>query len=479
MGLVQKAAQRYESAADYFQKSLSLHDGRFDAAIELAAQSMTLIRYSVARDLLQKYKDQLGENSHYLDMAGRAYFDMGQYEDAWPLMCRACDLQPEVDHYLANRAECAVYLGEIGIARDSYKNILRRHPRHQKTHYSLANLARAKTDSHIKKMLKILKKGDQNPQNNVFLYYALGKEHEDLGKWKDAFHYYQMAGDAVSSLANYNVAEDVVLMDSIRETCNVDWLRDEVSDVDSARTPIFVVGLPRTGTTLTDRILSSHSSVCSVGESQLLQMVLRNGARAGNQIGITPTQIESASRRPPAEIAKAYLESIQHRLIGNEPYFVEKMPENVLYLGFIAKAWPKAKIVHLRRHPMDACFAMFKQSYFRFAYTLEDLAKYYLAYDRLSSHWRDTLGSRMVELNYEDLVANQEGETRRLLSALGLEFEESCLNFEANAAPVATASSVQVRERVHSRSVGKWKKFAGQLAPLRDQLKNNGVSIEE
>ena len=126
---------------------------------------------------------------------------------------------------------------------------------------------------------------------------------------------------------------------------------------------------------------------------------------------------------------------------------------------------------------MDACFALFKQSYFRFAYSLDDLAEYYLAYDRLARHWRETLGSRMIEVGYEDIVADQEGQTRRLLDHLGLEFEDACLDFDSNKAPVATASSVQVREKVHSRSVGKWQKFEAQLAPLYEKLKAGGVEL--
>ena len=126
---------------------------------------------------------------------------------------------------------------------------------------------------------------------------------------------------------------------------------------------------------------------------------------------------------------------------------------------------------------MDACFALFKQSYFRFAYSLDDLAEYYLAYDRLARHWRETLGSRMIEVAYEDIVTDQEGQTRRLLDHLGLEFEDACLDFASNQAPVATASSVQVREKVHTRSVGKWKKFEAQLAPLYKKLKAGGVEF--
>jgi len=476
MGLAQKAARKSQVAADYFSKALSLGVNRYDAAIELASQNVTLNRYGDARDLLDRYSADLHDSPHYLDMAGQAYFSMGMYEAAWPLYERAASLQPDVEVLQVHLASCAVYLGKIDMAKAVYRKILKKHPKHQQTHYDLAQLERARDDRHIKKMLKVLQKASGVAANNVYLYYALGKEYEDLGKWQDAFRYYEKAGAAVKSVANYDVADDVALMAKIANTCTTEWLRDAPSTVETEQTPIFIVGLPRTGTTLTDRILTSHSRVQSAGESQLLQMVLRDGTRAGNQIGITDTQIENAARRDPAEIAAEYLKALQHRL-GDETYFIEKLPENVLYLGFIAKAWPNAKIVHLRRHPMDACFAVFKQSFFRFAYSLDDLAAYYLAYDRLSMHWRKRLGSRMLELNYEDLVANQESQTRRLLDGLGLEFEEACLHFERNMAPVATASSVQVREKVHTRSVGKWKKFEEQLQPLRERLEQGGVTI--
>ena len=476
MGLARKAARQPEAAIRFFQQALSLNADRYDAAIELANLHVISNRYDDARVLLDDYRGHLRNSPVYLDMAGQAYFAMGFYEHAWPLYEQASHLQPNSEVFQAHMASCGVYVGKIDLAKSIYRNLLKRNPRHQQTHYNLAQLDRARDDRHIRQMLKVLRKGDPNPASNIYLFYALGKEYEDLGHWGDAFRYYEKGGDAVKTVSDYNVVDDIRLMDKIIETCSADWLKDRPASGKTTKTPIFIVGLPRTGTTLTDRILSSHSQVQSAGESQLLQMVLRDGTRAGNQIGITTEQIEAASKRDPGSIAQAYVDAISHRL-GDEPYFIEKLPENVLYLGFIAKAWPNARIVHLHRHPMDTCFAVYKQSFFRFAYSLDDLAEYYLAYERLSRHWREMLGPRLVELNYEDLVGDQETQTRRLLEAVGLEFEEACLRFDQNVAPVATASSVQVREKVHTRSVGKWKKFERQLQPLRDRLEQSGIVV--
>jgi hypothetical protein len=259
-------------------------------------------------------------------------------------------------------------------------------------------------------------------------------------------------------------------MDKIVEVCSRDWLLDGPASRGTTSTPIFVVGLPRTGTTLADRVISSHSMVESGGETQLLQMVLRRQSGVDSRVAMSPEIVEAAARVMPESIAMAYVEAMSHRL-GDKPFFVEKLPENVLYLGFIARSWPDARIIHMRRHPMDACFAVYKQSYFRFAYSLDDLADYYLAYDRLSRHWREILGDRMIEVEYENLVSEPE------LELLGLPFEEACLDFDRNAAPIATASSVQVREKMHRRSVGKWKNFEHQLQPLHDRLKHGGVAL--
>ena len=289
-----------------------------------------------------------------------------------------------------------------------------------------------------------------------------------------------MAGDAATSVSPYKVSDDVEVIDKVVATCSAGWLasRTSVPPVHATGgTPIFVVGLPRTGTTLTDRILASHSLVESIGETFLVPATLHRVAGYPASERMTPATIEQAAQRDVASIAKGYLEGVSYRLDGR-PFFIDKLPENFLYLGFIASAFPDARLVYMRRHPMDACFAMYKQSFFRFAYNLDDLGQYYVAHDRLLGHWRRVLGSRLVEVRYESLVQHPATEVRRLLERLGLGFEPACLEFERNVAAVATASSAQVRERIHTRSVGRWRRFERQLQPLREMLESAGIAID-
>lgn len=482
-GLVQKVQKKPLKAIEAFAKALAADPQRYDAAVELAAQYSTARRNGDAAELLAQYVDALSNSPVYLDMAATAYTEIGLPQKAWPLYVRANELQPGVDLFQANRAACAVYLGKIEEARELYLALLQRFPKHRRNHYQLSRLHKARDFTHVEQMKEILRASAEPPQNNIPLFYAIAKELEDLQQWQESFEYYRRAGDAVSQVAAYDVTADIALIDRIIEVCDSACLaeaarspRGEASD----QTPIFIVGLPRTGTTLTERILSSHSRVHSLGETLFLQMVLRRESGVSSIESMNPDMISALAHKDMGLIAKGYMDAVGYRL-GAEPMFIDKLPFNFLYLGFIARAWPEARIVHLVRNPMDACFAMYKQVFtwaYKFSYSLDSLGRYYVAHDRLRRHWQTVLGDRMVEVEYEALVADPEGETRRLLERLGLPFEQGCLDFERNRAPSTTASSVQVREKVHSDSVQRWKHFAVQLQGLRQQLESAGIHLE-
>jgi len=478
-GLCEKSSGRSTQAVALFSLAIKHDAGRYDAAIELANQHVMLLRNGEATTLLKRYESRLDQSPLYLDMAAMLYTRLGLHAKAWPLLQKANALQPELDQFQANLAACAVYLGKISEAREIYLKLLQRYPNHQRNHYELSRLEKARDAAHVEQMLKVLAISGLSDEKNIFMYYALGKELEDLERWSEAFHYYTLAGDAVTRVSTYDVATDIKLIETIIKVCNADWLADGIARdkaVTPLKTPIFIVGLPRTGTTLTERIVSSHSEVESAEETFLLQMMIQRASGIQSREGMTVAMVEAAARKDIRLIADGYMNAIDYKL-SDRPYFIEKLPENYLYLGFIAKAYPNALIIHLKRNPMDSCFAMFKQSFFKYAYTLDSLGQYYVAYDRLRSHWQDVLADRVIELEYESLVADQEGHIRGLLDKLGLDFDQACLDFDQNVAPSATASAVQVREKAHTRSVDKWKKFESELSPLKNYLQKAGIQI--
>ena len=481
-GLVCKAAQRPVQARQAFETALELDASRHDAAIELAGQYSTARRNGEAAALIAKYEGRLSNSPRYLDMAGTVYVEIGLPEKAWPLYCKANELQPGIDLFMANMASCAVYLGKIEEARAVYQALLEKRPNHQRNHYHLARLAKAQDDTHIEAMKRVLRETRSPEDRNVFIYYAIGKELEDLGRWPEAFDYYRKGGEAVSSVATYDIGDDLAIIDTLVQSCDRRWL--EAGSIPDPkmyfdRTPVFIVGLPRTGTTLVERIVSSHSRVQTLGETQFMQMAIRRESGINGVEHVSADMLRGAAAADIGKIGRGYMDAVAYRL-GSEPLFIDKLPYNFLFLGFIAKAYPHAHIVHMRRHPMDTCFSMYKQVFtwaYKFSYTLEDLGRYYVAHDRLLRHWRDLLGERMIEVQYESLVENQEAETRRLLGELGLEFEAACLHFDRNPTASTTASSVQVRDKIHKGGVGRWRRFSRELAPLADYLESHGIAI--
>ncbi|MEP2653123.1 MAG: sulfotransferase [Paraglaciecola sp.] len=479
-GMACKYTGQITQSIEAFKQVLALDSERYDAAIELAFQYLVTLKHNEAFSLVSNYEKALDNSPLYLHVGAKIYSGLGMHINAWPLYVKANEIQPNVDMFKSDLASCAVLLGKVSDAKMIYQEFIDKYPLHQKNHYELSKLEKVKTINHIEQMKSILDASQSSPDKNIFMYYALGKEFEDLKSWKEAFEYYDKAGKAVLSVANYNVDSDVKLINQIIKTCSQKWLNSKTkrkNSIVAKQNPIFVVGLPRTGTTLVERILSCHSEVESADETFFLQMAIRQLSGTNGISEVDEKIIERASNQDIRLLAQYYMQAIKYRL-SDKPMFIDKYPYNYLYLGFVAKAFPNARIVYLKRDPMDACLAMFKQSFFKFAYSLDDLGKYYVAQDKLRNHWNVLFGDRIINVEYEALVNNQEKTTKQLLKRLGLEFEPECLAFEKNPNASATASTLQVREKIHTRSVGKWKYFKDDLMPLKNYLINENIKID-
>ncbi|MDX1499910.1 MAG: sulfotransferase, partial [Woeseiaceae bacterium] len=319
-----------------------------------------------------------------------------------------------------------------------------------------------------------------DPRGVAQVCYALAKELEDLGEYERSFARLSQGAAARRGLMRYDVARDIETMVAIEETFTAECLAaaSAGSDNDEA---IFVLGLPRTGTTLVERVLASHSDVHAAGELTNFAVELTRRARAGAS---GPPADRDALVRQSAELdfralGDAYIASTRP-FTGHTPRFVDKMPLNYLYLGLIRLALPKARIVHLRRHPLDTCYAIYKQLFvdaYPFSYDLEELGRYYAAYHRLMAHWERVLPDAFLTVDYEALVDDFEHEVRRLLEFCGLDWQAACLRFYENPEASTTASTVQVRQPVYRSSVGKWRHYRDQLAPLIAVLEAEGVPL--
>ncbi|TGD72960.1 sulfotransferase family protein [Mangrovimicrobium sediminis] len=382
------------------------------------------------------------------------------------VLARANALRPPL---WFNLAEAEIALGNVREATAIYRKLLEANPRLQKAHFELARLERDPDTPHLAQMETLL--ASLGPDDNsVFLHYAIGKKYEDRGEHARAFEHYLQGGAQAKASGNYAVDADLRLVETIIAQ---DWQAPSVASAGHP-VPIFVTGLPRSGTTLVERLLSNHPRVDTINETFFFQVAMQECAGLPPLAMPEPDTLPRALSAPPEKVGARYRQLVSH-LLGDGDYFVEKLPENYLYLGAIAAALPGAKLVHVNRHPLDNALALFKQPFFRFAYDLDDLAAYYLAYHRLIQRWREMLGERLVEVSYEAFVGDPEGQARALFDALELPFDPAVLDLQSNASQSNSASAVQVREPVHQRSAGLWQQYREPLRPLLDALAQAGV----
>jgi len=416
-----------------------------------------------------------------LDTLGCVLARLGDHETSLAPFSAAVAAAPDNLDYRYNLAAAKGFTGRTEEARDHYETILARDPGNARAHYALAILARQTPDSnHVPRLEKALADARQ-PADALRIRYALAKELEDIGAGAAAFRHLSAANAAHKQAIGYDFAQDEAIFDAIEALFAgaAGPLAPGAGNPDAA--PIFVVGMPRTGTTLVDRILSSHPEVGSAGELQAMPLAVKQLAGTPSRVVIDPETVAASGAIDPRAIGDAYLERAGHHRPKDKPRFIDKLPANFLYVGHIARALPNARIVCLRRNPMDTIWSNYKNlfasqsAYYAYSYDLMDAARYYARFDRLMALWDRLWPGRMLQFSYEALVADQEGETRRLLDHCGLVWDEACLSFHENKAAVATPSAAQVRRPINADSVGKWRAYADALAPARTWLETQGI----
>ena len=276
----------------------------------------------------------------------------------------------------------------------------------------------------------------------------------------------------------YDVANDVHAMQNVAKHYSAEAMQG-LRGGDETPGAIFIVGMPRTGTTLVERMLGNHSQITSVGEAVDFPEEMSAAARATHaRLKLTDTDLLRASLQMDfGEVGRKYLAAVRD-LAGGQRYTIDKLPFNFRYCGLIHKALPQASIIHLTRDPMDTCYAVFKTLFinaYHFSYQLEELAEYFVAYRRMMDHWHAVMPGVILDVRYEDLVATPQEQCERLLAHCGLPWEDQVLDFHRSTKASTTASAVQVRKPIYRSSVQKWRNYTHELQPVLRRLADAGL----
>lgn len=479
VGLVAIEMDKRRIAVSAFGSVTKLQPDHGAAWAHLARQYALGGQLALADAALSKAIENEDGKAVVHDLIGSVHSLIGEDEKALAWFGKAASAEPDNVMYRVNHANCQMFVGQLDAAENNLREVLEKHPDNANAHWIFAGLRKAPDRTHVNQMERLVEAGQYPPRALAFLYYALGKELEDLEEWDAAFEAFEKGAQARRSTIDYDEASEVAAYEALAKLFTQEWIDSPEQGHDSDA-PIFVVGQPRTGTTLVERIITSHSQVHSAGELKQFGNAVRRLSRYSEPTRFSAALADGAARIDVAQLGRTYIQTTR-TVAGNTPRFVDKLPLNFLYVPLILKALPNAKIVHLRRNPMDACFSSFKQLFadaYLHSYDQAEMARHHARYFRLMETWRERFGDRYFEVAYEDVAGNLEPNARALIDFLGLPWEDACLEFHKQKSAVTTASSVQVRQPAHTRSVGRWRRYEEQLAPTRRVLEELGIPLE-
>ena len=413
------------------------------------------------------------------DTLGVVFSRSAAYPQAAALFRKAVELEPTNTSALLNLGYGEQHLGDLDAAEVAFRAAIGVDPGLVPAYFALVDMRKQTPDANLEgAMTELYQASWSRPEDRLQLGHALAKTCEDLGRFEDSIDWLDKAKAERRTAVAFSIEEARETFAAAAETFHAG---DATKGGFSTDEPIFVVGMPRTGTTLVDRILAAHPDVTSAEELQVFPFLVKRTGKSATPRLVDADAFRQATQIDFTRLGGDYVKATRP-LTGKTARFVDKLPFNVFYAGLIHRALPDARIVCLRRDAMDTVLNNYRQmfatgSHFHdYTTRLEDVARYFVAFDRLVTHWRRVLPpERFLEVSYETLVANQESETRRLLDFCGLGWNDRVLSFHENAAGVSTASAAQVRSPVYATSVGRWKRYGDKLKPAAEILADAGL----
>jgi len=459
---------KIDDAKRIVDRALDLRPGAAIANRALGELGYQAAEYGKAEVFYQRALTIEPTDFHSHSGRGMALRRLGRLEEALACYAQAIRLQPGNPSLHLNQGNLLSDMGRIDDASESYRQSIRLRPNHARTYQLLAGVRKHKTyDADLKAMEALYKQPRLAAEDRMHLAFGLGKAFEDLAQYDKAFEFFAQGNMHKRSAIPYSIDEDVKLFERLKATFDADFFKEHRDAGSADKCPIFILGLPRSGTSLVEQILASHPDVHGAGELADLEIVCRGAMET------FPDRISQLNPGTWKDLADNYLQRLRSHSTS-AAHVTDKMPQNFLYIGMIASMLPNAKIIHCRRDPLDTCLSLFKSLFVstghQWSYDIEDLGCYYRLYLELMEHWDRVLPGRIYDLHYESLVANPEQQIRQLLDFCKIPFDPACLTFHESKRAVQTLSFAQVRKPIYSSSVQLWKRYEKHLQPLISKL---------
>ena len=428
--------------------------------------------------------NQYPDNHTYQAQKASEVMQNGGHEEAIKLLDNILEKNPYNFSTFTSKGHAQKTLGQTDQAIHSYQSAYKIKPDHGEAFFSLANLKTYSFSANeLNGMREQVKRVDLSLRDKAYFHFALAQACESIGEFEEAFTHLKQGNKIKNDQSKYSIERMDAELNGQIDVCDEIFFDDLGSGGSDTKDPIFILGLPRAGSTLIEQILASHSMIDGTLELPNILSIAQSlrGDDIYGKEGNYPKSMKSLTLNQRASLGKKYIDETQmHR--NDAPMFTDKMPNNFRHIGLIHLIMPNAKIIDARRYPLDCCFSMFKQLFAQgqeFSYGLAEAGSYYNSYIKLMDHWDRVLPNKILRVNNEDVVDDLDGQVKRMLDYLELPFEEECISFYETSRSVRTASSEQVRKPVNKDGMGRWKPYAKNLKPLLDSLDKNLLRPED
>jgi len=466
---------RHDEALSHYHCALSLKPDLNEARHNLGCVLHALERHDEAVGAFESVLTLVPNHIQARIRLGEALVALSRHQEAIPHYEQAIALSPDDPETYVSAATAYQELGRVADAQGAIERAIALAPKRVSFYLALAVVRKFTVgDSYLAMMEHIAAKGDPlSQEDEMSLHFALGKAYDDVGEFERSFDHLLRGNALKRRQLGYELAHTESIFRKIAHGFTPELIEQRRGWGEPSQIPIFIVGMPRSGTSLVEQIIASHPRVFGGGELAYIQRIAESVFDMKNG-DVNFSDIATLSAEDLKGLGRRYIDSIVRSAPQSPEHITDKMPDNFRYLGLIHIIMPQARIIHVRRNPFDTCLSCFSKLFagdIPYSYDLFELGRYYRAYESLMEHWRRIIPADvLLEVGYEEVVADLEGQARRILAHCGIEWDGACLSFHKTNRPVRTASATQVREPIYQSSIGRWRSYAHLLEPLFDGL---------